>query len=185
MAKSPEPVVLDLASLPRDQMGPFLMLGLDKTADKTTIERHWADRIKWARRNQVKVALEGVNWAREVLGDVEKRIKADAASLNSDTTEGLLTQLSQRFGLQGGQASRQWQPLDSEKPLHDYVPAAEVPDVEAVREVMRDLLKEFQKLRRITGKCLPLVNSDEHRRIVRDLADHIDKKMEACRSMGA
>jgi tetratricopeptide (TPR) repeat protein len=55
----------------------------------------------------------------------------------------------------------------------------------AVREVMRDLLKEFQKLRRITGKCLPLVTSDEHRRIVRDLADHIDKKMEACRSMGA
>jgi Flp pilus assembly protein TadD len=55
----------------------------------------------------------------------------------------------------------------------------------AVREVMRDLLKEFQKLRRITGKCLPLVTSEEHRRIIRDLADHIDKKMEACRSMGA
>jgi tetratricopeptide (TPR) repeat protein len=55
----------------------------------------------------------------------------------------------------------------------------------AVREVMRDLLKEFQKLRRIVGKCLPLVLSDDHKRIVRDLADHIDKKMEACRSMGA
>jgi tetratricopeptide (TPR) repeat protein len=55
----------------------------------------------------------------------------------------------------------------------------------AVREVMRDLLKEFQKLRRITGKCLPLVTNEEHRRIVRDLADHIDKKMDACRSMGA
>jgi protein O-GlcNAc transferase len=55
----------------------------------------------------------------------------------------------------------------------------------AVREVMRDLLREFQKLRRITGKCLPLVNSDEQRRIIRDLADHIDKKIEACRSMGA
>jgi hypothetical protein len=55
----------------------------------------------------------------------------------------------------------------------------------AVREVMRDLLKEFQKLRRITSKCLPLVNSDEHKRIIRDLMDHIDKKMEACRSMGA
>jgi tetratricopeptide (TPR) repeat protein len=55
----------------------------------------------------------------------------------------------------------------------------------AVREVMRDLLREFQKLRRITGRCLPLVSSDEHRRIIRDLADHIDKKMEACRSMGA
>ena len=55
----------------------------------------------------------------------------------------------------------------------------------AVREVMRDLLKEFQKLRRITGKCLPLVTNEEHKRIIRDLADHIDKKMEACRSMGA
>src|SRR5207248_5182996 len=55
----------------------------------------------------------------------------------------------------------------------------------AVREVMRDLMKEFQKLRRITGKCLPLVTSEEHRRVVRDLADHIDRKMEACRSMGA
>jgi tetratricopeptide (TPR) repeat protein len=53
----------------------------------------------------------------------------------------------------------------------------------AVREVMRDLVKEFQKLRRITGKCLPLVKNDEHRRVVRDLSDHIDKKMEACRSM--
>jgi Flp pilus assembly protein TadD len=55
----------------------------------------------------------------------------------------------------------------------------------AVREVMRDLLREFQKLRRITGKCLPLVSNDDQRRTVRDLADHIDKKMEACRSMGA
>jgi tetratricopeptide (TPR) repeat protein len=55
----------------------------------------------------------------------------------------------------------------------------------AVREVMRDLLKEFQKLRRITGKCLPLVVNEDQKRIIRDLADHIDKKMEACRSMGA
>jgi hypothetical protein len=29
------------------------------------------------------------------------------------------------------------------------------------------------------------VTSDDHRRIVRELAEHIDKKMEACRSMGA
>ena len=55
----------------------------------------------------------------------------------------------------------------------------------AVRDVMRDLLREFQKLRRIVGKCMPLVHSDEHKRIIRDLAEHIDKKMEACRSMGA
>jgi tetratricopeptide (TPR) repeat protein len=55
----------------------------------------------------------------------------------------------------------------------------------AVREVMRDLMREFQKLKRITSKCLPLVTSDDHKRIVRELSDHIDKKMEACRSMGA
>lgn len=55
----------------------------------------------------------------------------------------------------------------------------------AVREVMSDLLREFHRLRRITGKCLPLAGSDDHRRVIRDLAEHIDKKMEACRSMGA
>jgi Flp pilus assembly protein TadD len=54
----------------------------------------------------------------------------------------------------------------------------------AVHEVMRDLLKEFQRLRRITTKCLPLVTNEEHRRIVRDLAEHIDRKIEVCRSMG-
>ena len=136
MAKSPEPVVLDLASLPREQMGPFLMLGLDKSADKTAIESHWADRIKWARRNLVKVALEDINWARDVLGDVERRIKADASSLNADTSEGLLAQLARRFGLEGGQTTRQWQPLDSEKALADYVPSAEVPEIEGVRQAI-------------------------------------------------
>ena len=47
-----------------------------------------------------------------------------------------------------------------------------------------DLQREFQKLRRITNKCLPLARSDEHQRIVRDLADHLDRKIEGCRQMG-
>ena len=55
----------------------------------------------------------------------------------------------------------------------------------AVREVMRDLLREFQKLQRITRKCGPLVVSEEHKRSIRELSEHIDKKMEACRSMAA
>jgi tetratricopeptide (TPR) repeat protein len=54
----------------------------------------------------------------------------------------------------------------------------------AVRDVMRDLHDEFQKLRRITNKCLGLVTNDEHRRIIRDLSDHIDRKIELCQSMG-
>ncbi|MBI1917923.1 MAG: tetratricopeptide repeat protein [Planctomycetes bacterium] len=57
-------------------------------------------------------------------------------------------------------------------------------DWSALREIMRDLTKEFQKLRRITGKCMPLVSNEEHKRIVRDLAEHIDQKIDTCRSMG-
>jgi tetratricopeptide (TPR) repeat protein len=54
----------------------------------------------------------------------------------------------------------------------------------AVRDVMRDLHDEFQKLRRITNKCLGLVTNDEHRRVIRELSDHIDRKIELCQSMG-
>jgi tetratricopeptide (TPR) repeat protein len=53
----------------------------------------------------------------------------------------------------------------------------------AVHDVMRDLLREFQKLRRITNKCLPLITDEEHRKVIRDLADHIDRKIEVCQSM--
>src|SRR5947208_9292191 len=101
MGKSPEPVVLELATLPREQVGPFLLLGLDKSADKKEIEEHWAERVKWARRNLIKVPLEDVNWAREVLSDTDRRVRADAASLNSDTTDGLLAQLGRRYGMEG------------------------------------------------------------------------------------
>jgi tetratricopeptide (TPR) repeat protein len=54
----------------------------------------------------------------------------------------------------------------------------------AVRDVMRDLHEEFQKLRRITNKCLGLVTNEEHRRIIRELSEHIDRKIELCQSMG-
>ncbi len=133
MARSSEPVVLELATLPREQVGPFLLLGLDKAADKKAIDAHWADRLKWARKGQAKVPLEDINWAREVLNDIERRIRADAASLSTDTSDGALAQFAQRYGMQGGQASRMWQAQDSEKALADYQPPAEVPDAEALR----------------------------------------------------
>jgi hypothetical protein len=135
MAKPPEPVVLDLASLPREQVGPFLLLGLSKDSDKDCIESNWADRLKWARKNLIKVPLEDINWARDILNDVDKRIRADAASLNLDTADGLLTILAKRFGVAGGNG-RAWQPLDSEKALADYKPAAEVPEINTVRAAL-------------------------------------------------
>ena len=52
------PIILELAPLPREQVGPFLLLGLEKTADKDVIEASWAKRVLWARKDQIKVALE-------------------------------------------------------------------------------------------------------------------------------
>ena len=78
----PTPVVLQLAPLPRTQVGPFLILGVDKNADKETIEAAWAEKVKQARRDQIKTPLEDINWAREVLSAKESRIRADAIALN-------------------------------------------------------------------------------------------------------
>jgi hypothetical protein len=55
----------------------------------------------------------------------------------------------------------------------------------AVHEVMRDLDREFRKLRRLVHKCLALVISEEQRRAVRELMEHIDQKIEVCQQMGA
>jgi hypothetical protein len=136
MGRSAEPVVLELATLPREQVGPFLLLGLDKTADKETLDSHWAERLKWARKGLSKVPLEDINWAREILSDVERRIRADAASLNTDTTDGVLAQLAERYGVQEGRTVRMWQAFDSEKALADYQPAADMPDANAIRAAL-------------------------------------------------
>jgi hypothetical protein len=125
-----------LATLGREQVGPFLLLGLDKTADKETLDAHWADRLKWARKGIAKVPLEDINWAREVLSDIERRIRADAASLNADTSDAVLAQFAERYGVQEGRAGRLWQALDSEKELADYQPTADVPDTNAVRAAL-------------------------------------------------
>ncbi len=128
----PLPVVLQLAPLPRTQIGPFLLLGVDKDAAREVIEAHWAERVKWARRGIIKTALEDVNWAREMLSTTEQRLRADAVSLNVDTTAGTLKKLRQRF--QGPPQDRPGaRPLDAEKWLADYTPATPVPSLAEVR----------------------------------------------------
>ena len=91
--------------------------------------------VIWARKEQIKVALEDINWAREVLNDKDKRVRADAASLNLDTTDGVLRDLAQRYGGDAPGALR-CQPLDVEKDLSGYVPAVEIPDLDAVRRAI-------------------------------------------------
>ena len=132
MSRTPgTPVVLELAPMPREQIGPFLLLGLDKTADKSTIDANWAQRIKSAQRNQLKAPLEDVNWARDIVNDLDKRIRADASSFNIDTTEGVLHQLTERY--EKSQPAAMCKPLDVEKALTDYTSPAELPDLHEAR----------------------------------------------------
>jgi hypothetical protein len=134
MADAREPVVLDLASLPRDQVGPFLLLGLEKHATREDIDAHWADRLKWARKQLIKVALEDINWARDLLKNGDRWVRADADSLNIEASDLHLSGLCRRFGVADGQPGRLWQPLDSEKVLAEYMPAVEVPQVADLRQ---------------------------------------------------
>jgi hypothetical protein len=136
MANTSEPIVLDLATLPREQLGPFLLLGLDKSADKEQIESNWAERLKWARKGLIKVPLEDINWAKDVLNEVARRVRADAASFNTDLTDSSLGQLAYRYGLIGNQSGRSWQPLDVEKDLANYAPAADVPNQDEIRSAL-------------------------------------------------
>ena len=126
----PLPVVLQLAPLPRAQIGPFLLLGVDKDADREAIESAWAERVKLARRGLSKVSLEDFNWAREMLSGKEARLRADAIALNLDTTDGTLKKLKQHFQRQDVAGCR---PLDAEKWLAEHAPATPVPTLESIR----------------------------------------------------
>jgi hypothetical protein len=130
----PLPVILDLAPLPRTQIGPFLILGVDKDANRDAVEACWAQRLIWARKNMNKTPLEDVNWAREILNDVDRRIRADATSLNIDTTDGVVKRLRERF--QGKELPQSCKPLDIEKNLADYQPPTPLPDLDDVRRLI-------------------------------------------------
>ncbi len=130
------PIVLQLAPLPRTQIGPFLILGVEKDASREVIEAAWAEKIKQARRGQIKTPLEDINWAREMLTSKESRIRCDAVGLNIDTTDGTLKKLKERY--QGkGQVEIRCKPIDTEKWLADYTPATPVPTVDEIRQLVQ------------------------------------------------
>ncbi len=129
----PLPVILQLAPLPRTQIGPFLILGVEKDADRETVEANWAQRLIWARKGQTRSQLEDINWAREVMNSTEQRLRADAVGLNLDTTDGTLRQLRERF--QGKRPSEVGaRPIDVEKWVADYVPPTPVPSADELRQ---------------------------------------------------
>jgi hypothetical protein len=126
-----DPVVLEVAVLPREQIGPFLILGVDKDADNNEIEAHWAQRLIWARSKQIRVPLEDVNWAKETLLDREKRIVADALSLNPDVASRELHQLLEKNGPLEPEVTT-WTPCDSPLPDVPEPPAGLIPEIETL-----------------------------------------------------
>ncbi len=128
-----EPIMLDLAQLPREKLGPFLLLGLSKTATKKEVEKHWAERLKWARRNAIKVPLEDINWARELVTEPQQRASADAASLTTDLADGSLEELAAKYGLISEAIEPTWEPMSSEMDLTNYEPKTESPSIESVQ----------------------------------------------------
>jgi hypothetical protein len=97
--------------LPREQVGPFLILGVPKDADDETIEAAWAQRVLWARQGKTRIPLEDIHWARAVLRDPEQRLIADAGGLNPDIAANELRRLAKLWHLEGRPA---WKPFDPE-----------------------------------------------------------------------
>ena len=129
---NPEVVVLDVAGLPREQIGPYLLLGVEKDAANAEVEAHWAQRLIWARAKQIRMPLEDINWAKEVLLDRDKRIPADVQSLNPDIINGEMRQLLEKHGPLEPEAPT-WEPQEGPLPEIPAAPAGLIPDIESVR----------------------------------------------------
>src|SRR5262249_5602159 len=118
------------------------------------IEANWAQRVIWARKNQIKTPLEDVNWAREAINDRDKRVRADAASFNLDTVDGALRRLCERCT--DPRAVPRSEPRDVEKSLADYTPPTPVPEAEEVRAAITvpDVPEEVPAVARVLERFL-------------------------------
>jgi hypothetical protein len=140
-----------LVPLPREQVGPFLLLGLDKGANAEQIEAHWAQRVLWARKGRIRIPLEDVNWAREALRDAEQRAIHEVASLNVVLSDGYLHKLAESFGMEGRPGTTtgpRWEPLQETAEPQQSGARTEgsfVPDlaVEAAAITLPELVREF------------------------------------------
>jgi len=129
------PMVLDIAAMPREQIGPYLILGVDKDASSAEIEAHWAQRLIWARSKDIRTPLEDVNWAKEVLADRDRRVAADAVSFNPDTAAGELRQLLAKHGPLEPEVPT-WLPRESDLPDLPDPPPNLLPDIAELRATL-------------------------------------------------
>jgi Flp pilus assembly protein TadD len=63
-----------------------------------------------------------------------------------------------------------------------YLPKYQI-DWSAVREIARDLRQDFNRLRRLSGRCVALIKDEEQRDTLRELSARIERKLEQCRSL--
>ena len=113
--------------LPRERVGPYLILCIPKDAADETIEAAWAQGVLWARQGKTAIPLEDIHWARTVLRDPELRLEADVASLNPDTAGEELRRLMRLWTLDASRPD--WEPLDPDPPAV----VADVPDPATIR----------------------------------------------------
>lgn len=149
------PYQLELAVLPREQIGPFLILGVDKDASTEEIQAHWAQRLIWARARQIRTPLEDVNWAKELLNDRERRVAADVSSMNADTLPGEFRQLLEKHGPLEPEVPG-WKPV--EPPLVDLpeIPSEMLPDLATLQAAVTvpEPLWEFPGVPRILAEAV-------------------------------
>jgi hypothetical protein len=119
-------IPIALGPLPRERVGPFLILGIPKDAGDEAIEAAWAQRVLWARQGKTGIPLGDIHWARAVLRDPEQRVAADGASLNPDIAGEELRRLARLWNLDGRPV---WTPLDPDPPALE----TDVPDPAALR----------------------------------------------------
>jgi hypothetical protein len=96
---------------------------------------------------------------------VEERVASMAANLLP-----LLSRISDQLSAQLNKVARQVRELQNYQI-----------NWAAVHEVMRDLRRDFQRLRRLGGDCLPLITNAEQRRLLREFLEYLDRKIDYCR----
>src|SRR5438094_116284 len=87
------------AGLPREELGPFLLLGVNKEAGADRVDARWAERVREARQGRIGVPVQDLHWAHDVLCDTDRRVNADVTSWNLDTAAGTLRSLEEAYGL--------------------------------------------------------------------------------------
>lgn len=136
------PPVVELAPLPRELRGPFLILGVEKDAGADEIEAGW-------RRH---AGVPDADWARQILGEPTRRLRADVESLNIDTLGRVLRELERSHP----PAGPTWEPTDVEAGAEDVTPLPSVEEVRAAPDltaaaVPRDAPAAAELLRQFVG----------------------------------